>query len=199
MHIFERHKKSMLQIKNTIISSDLLNKNFCCDLESCKGACCIHGDVGAPLTDFEVKKLSLIYQKLKPFIREEGVRAIEELGTYVVDDENETVTPLIDGKECAYVVFDNGVARCGIENAYTAGEVDFRKPISCFLYPIRIKKYEQFIAVNYDQWNICESARKNGDRKNLPVYKFVEEALTQRFGTDWFRHLRIAAREIKKD
>lgn len=182
----------MLKIKDTIISLNILEKNFCCDLEKCHGACCVKGDAGAPLQTEEVELLPQIIDKIKAYLSQKGVDSIEQQGTHVIDGENETVTPLIDGKECAYVVFENNIAKCGIERAYFDGEIKFRKPISCYLYPIRIKKYERFIAVNYDHWEICESARKKGDKINLPVYVFVKDALKKRFGKDWYCHLQDA-------
>jgi hypothetical protein len=184
----------MLQIKDTLISQDLIEKNFSCDLEKCKGACCVRGDSGAPLTQEEVELLPEIINQIKPFLRKEGRAAIEEQGTHVVDDENESVTPLVNGQECAYVIFEKGIARCGIEKAFEAKAITFRKPVSCHLYPVRLKKYDRFIAVNYDKWEICEPARKMGDNLKIPVYKFVRRALIRRFGEDWYMHLKIADR-----
>jgi hypothetical protein len=188
----------MLQIDNTLISSDLLDKNFCCDLKKCKGACCVKGDAGAPLTDDEVKLLPGIIDNIKPYLRKEGIRAVEEQGTHVIDEENETVTPLVNGAECAYVVFERGIAYCGIEKAYNAGKISFRKPISCHLYPVRIRKYEKFFAVNYDTWSICSPARDRGDNLKLAVYKFVEDALIRKFGEKWFKRLMIAEETLPK-
>ncbi len=187
----------MIKIKNTLISRDIIDKNFCCDLGKCHGACCIKGDAGAPLQADEVEMLSGIIDKIKPYLSQEGMNSIEQQGTHVIDDEKETVTPLIDGNECAYVVIENGIARCGIEKAYFAGAIKFRKPFSCHLYPIRIKKYEQFTAVNYDQWEICAPAREKGDEVKLPVYIFVKEALTNRFGKEWYLQLETISKEIK--
>ena len=183
----------MLQIGETIISSDVLEKKFCCDLEKCKGACCVHGDAGAPLTDEEVRILKKIYPKIKPYLRDVSHNAIEVQGTHVIDDEKENVTPLVDNEECAYAVFENGIAKCGIEQAYFDGKINFRKPISCHLYPIRIKRYENFTAVNYDMWSICESARVYGDQINLPVFAFLKESIIRKFGENWFKQLKLAA------
>ena len=138
-----------------------------------------------------------ILPKVKPFLRKEGIEAIEEQGPYVIDMDDDFVTPLVNGNECAYVVFENGIAKCGIEKAYHAGAIKFKKPISCHLYPVRLKKYSDFTAVNYDKWEICEPARKLGEKEQLPVYKFLHESLTRRFGEDWMRHLKIAAETLK--
>ncbi len=179
----------MIQIGNTLLSDDLAEKHFFCDLSKCKGACCVKGDAGAPLSVEEVLLLPEIIDKIKPFLRKEGIEAIEQQGTHILDAENETVTPLIQGKECAYVVFEKGIAMCGIEKAYIDGAITFRKPVSCHLYPIRIRKYEQFIAVNYDKWTICEPARQKGEKDGIPLYEFVKDALIRRFGNTWYRNL----------
>jgi hypothetical protein len=188
----------MLRIKDTLISLDVIEKHFICDLAKCKGACCVRGDSGAPLEDEELPVLEEILPKLKPFLRKEGIKAIEEQGPYVIDIEDDFVTPLVDGKECAYVVFENGIAKCGIEKAYYAGAVEFKKPLSCHLYPVRLHKYGEYTAVNYDKWDICHPARILGHEEQVPVYKFLEESLTRRFGNDWMRHLKIAAKTLKK-
>jgi hypothetical protein len=158
----------------------------------------VKGDAGAPLLTEEVELLPKIIKKIRPYLSKEGNESIELLGTYVIDDEDETVTPLINGKECAYIVFENNIARCGIEKAYFDGVIKFRKPVSCYLYPVRIKKYDQFIAVNYDQWEICAPARVKGEEIKLPVYKFCEEALKERFGEKWFKMLIKAANSFEK-
>jgi hypothetical protein len=191
----------MLEIGNTLVSLDLITSNFTCDLAACHGACCVTGDSGAPLEPFEVTKLEEIFPAIRPYLREESVRTIEEMGTSVTDIEMDTVTPLNDGKECAYTLFEDGIARCAIEKAFIEGVVDFRKPVSCFLYPIRIKKYKRFDAINYDRWEICNPATRLGNELQMPVYRFVKEALTRHYGNEWFNLLDIAARnlEIEKE
>ena len=196
--IFTLIEQRMLQIKDTIISLDVWEKHFCCDLEKCKGACCVKGDAGAPLTKEEAELLPKIIDKIKPYLRKEGIESIENQGTHVIDFENETVTPLVNGQECAYAVFENGIAKCGIEKAFHAGAVKFRKPVSCHLYPVRIRKYNPFVAVNYDQWEICAPARVKGEEMDITVREFVKEALIRRFGEDWYRHVKIAAEKIKR-
>ena len=188
----------MINIKDTLISNDLLESKFCCDLESCKGACCIKGTSGAPLTDEEIELLPQIINKIKPYLRKECIELIEKSGTHVIDEENEAVTPLNNGLECAFVIFEDEIAKCGIEKAFLAGSSDFRKPVSCHLYPVRIKKYDQFIAVNYDRWDICNPARVYGNKIGLSVIEFVKEALIRKFDNDWYKHLKIAAKKIQK-
>jgi hypothetical protein len=176
----------MIVHENVILTDDIKEEEFVCDLTKCKGACCVHGDSGAPLEDDEVTILEEIYQDVKPFLRQEGIEAIDHLGTSVVDFDKERVTPLVKGKECAYVVFENGVTKCGIEKAYEAGETDFRKPISCHLYPIRLQKFEHNIAVNYHRWGICADACTLGQSLKVPLYKFLKDPLIRKFGEKWY-------------
>jgi hypothetical protein len=189
----------MIQIGETIISTDLVTKLFTCDLQQCKGACCVMGDSGAPLDENERILLQELFHSIKPFLSPEGIRAIEEQGTSVTDTDNECVTPLVEGKECAYTVFEDDIARCGIEKAFLAGAVVFRKPLSCFLYPVRIKKYKMFEAVNYDSWSVCDPARVLGASLRAPVYEFTAPALRQKYGEEWFQALKLAAKEVQED
>ncbi len=180
----------MFQLGKTIVSEDILTKDFVCNLSACKGACCIDGDAGAPLDDDEVKILKDIYPKVKPFLRKEGIEAIESQGTHIVTEEGELETPLINGADCAYVIFDDkNVALCAIEEAYNQGEVDWKKPVSCHLYPVRVKDYTEFSAVNYHKWQICDDACALGEELKTPVYTFVKEALIRKFGEDWYLEL----------
>jgi len=188
----------MFQLNKTIVSEEILEKEFVCNLSACKGACCVDGDAGAPLDEEETKILAEIFPKVKPFLRPEGVKAIEEQGTHVVSDFGELETPLIDGKDCAYVIFDGKTALCGIEQTYNQGIVDWKKPVSCHLYPIRIKEYSDFSAVNYHKWHICSDACALGEKLGVPVYQFVKEALVRKFGQQWFDELDKVAKELKK-
>ncbi len=188
----------MIRIKDTLISSELIDEKFACDLDKCKGACCVQGDSGAPLEESEIKVLEDIYPAIRVYLRKEGVKAIEQQGTHIIDRENEPVTPLVEGKECAYAVFENGIARCGIEKAFNDGVISFQKPVSCHLYPVRIKKYRDFISVNYDRWQICDPARKLGKDLNITVFEFTRDALVRRFGKDWYDHLGVAFKQRLK-
>jgi hypothetical protein len=183
----------MLQICDAIVSIELVTGHFACDLQKCKGACCVLGDSGAPLEQNEVLLLKQIFPSIKTFLRPEGINAIEKQGTSVVDRDNDQVTPLVEEKECAYIVFQNGIARCGIENAFRAGATTFRKPISCYLYPVRIKKYKNFEAVNYDKWEICDAARILGKSLGSRVYEFTGPALKVKYGEEWYTILQIEA------
>lgn len=187
----------MFQLGKTIISEDIIEKDFVCNLNACKGACCIEGEAGAPVTKEEVKILEEIYPMVKPFLRPEGIKAIEEQGTHVLSPFDELETPLVDGNECAYVTFKaNGTASCGIEDAFNAGKIDFQKPISCHLYPVRIQEYDDFSAVNYDRWPICDAACTLGKELQVPVYKFVKTALIRKYGENWYAELEKVASEI---
>ncbi len=186
----------MFQLGKTIVSEDIIEKEFVCNLGACKGACCIEGEAGAPVTKEEVEILKEIYLKVKPFLRSEGVKAIEEQGTHIVSDLGDLETPLVNGKECAYVTFSkNGTAGCGIEDAFNKGIIDFRKPISCHLYPVRVQDYSEFAAVNYHKWPICNDACTLGRELKVPVYKFVKEALIRKFGENWYLELEKVAKE----
>lgn len=189
----------MFQIGKTIISEEIIEKDFVCNLNSCKGACCIDGDAGAPLEDEETEILVDIYSEVKPFLRMEGVQAIEEQGAFVKGEDGEWETPLINGSECAYVVFsDNGTAKCGLEEAYNQGITQWKKPISCHLYPIRVREYTELTAVNYHKWQICDPACTLGASLEVPIYTFVKEALVRKFGEQWYADLEKAAEEHSK-
>lgn len=189
----------MFQLGKTIVSEEIIDNDFVCNLKACKGICCVEGDAGAPVTEEEVAILKQIYPKVKPFLRDEGVKSIEEQGPFIVTKNDELETPLVEGKECAYVIFgENETALCGIEEAYNKGVVDFKKPISCHLYPVRVKDYTEFSAVNYDKWHICNDACTLGKELQVPVYKFVKESLIRRFGEDWYAELEDVAAKAKR-
>ncbi|CAM3946430.1 DUF3109 domain-containing protein [Flavobacterium branchiophilum] len=186
----------MFQLGKTIVSEDILEKKFVCNLSACHGACCVDGDAGAPLSAEETEILEAIYPKIKPFLRKEGIEAIENQGTWVKGTDGDLETPLIDNKDCAYVIFDGKTALCGIEQAYNQGIVSWKKPVSCHLYPIRVKDFTEFAAVNYDRWDICDDACSLGNELGIPVYQFVKEALIRRFGADWYFELEKVAADM---
>ncbi len=189
----------MIQLGKTIVSEDIIEKDFTCNLAACKGACCVDGDAGAPVEDNERQILKDIYPKVKSFMSSKGIKAVEKQGIYTTNDDGEYETPLVNGAECAYVVFDKkNTALCAIEEAYNSGVVDFKKPISCHLYPVRIQDYSDFAAINYHKWPICDDACTLGAALQVPVYKFVKEALIRKFGEDWYAELeKIAVAYIK--
>jgi len=188
----------MFQLNKTIVSEEILENDFVCNLAACQGACCVDGDAGAPLTQEETEILTRIYPNVKPFLRPEGIQAIEEQGAFVIGEDGDFETTLIDGNDCAYVIFDGKTALCGIEQAYNEGLVDWKKPVSCHLYPIRVKEYTDFAAVNYHKWHICSDACSLGKELQIPIYKFVKEALVRKFGQQWYDELERVAEELKK-
>lgn len=180
----------MILIDDTCISDDIAEKFFVCNLEKCKGACCVEGDLGAPLEESELPVLEDIYESVKPYLTPEGIAAIEEQGKYIKDWEGDYSTTTINDRECAYAFYDErGVLKCGIEQAYLEGKTDFKKPISCHLYPIRITKYENFHALNYDRWSICSDACSLGEQLGVEVYRFLKEPLIRAYGEEWYRQL----------
>lgn len=180
----------MFQIGNTLVSEDVLSEEFVCNLSKCKGICCVEGDSGAPLNEDELPILDDIYEDIKPYLRPEGIEAIEKNGKYERDSDGEWVTTLVNGGECAYVIFDeNGITKCGIEKAYEDGVVDYKKPISCHLYPIRLKEYKKFTAVNYHVWDICSDACALGKELKVNVVHFLKDALIRKFGQEWYDEL----------
>lgn len=191
---------SMLQINDTIISLDLLDEKFICDLATCKGECCIEGDDGAPLELEEVKIIESLLPIIWDDLTEASQKVISEQGVFYNDRVGEPVTSIVNGAECVFTYTDeSGICKCAIEKAYREGKTDFYKPISCHLYPVRLQKYNEFTAVNYHRWSVCNCARKLGKKEGVPVYKFLKEPLVRRFGDDWFAQLEIAATEFKKN
>lgn len=189
----------MIQIDDTIISQDVLDYDFVCNLNACKGACCIEGDAGAPIDDDELPILEEIFSEVKPYLTEKGLKSIENQGVYIKGEDGEWETPLIDGGECAYVIRDeNQVVLCAIEKAYNEGKISWKKPISCHLYPIRLQKYTSFTAVNYNRWSICNDACTLGKELQVPVYKFVKNALVRKFGEAWYNELEEAKKILDK-
>ncbi len=180
----------MITIGNTAVSDDIADQFFVCDLNKCKGACCVEGDLGAPLEESELALMEEVYEQVKPYLSKEGVDAIEQQGIYIKDWEGDYSTPTINDKECAYAIYDErGILKCGIEQAYLDKKIVFQKPISCHLYPIRITKYEQYDAINYDRWHICNAACHHGKALGVPLYKFLKSPLTRKYGVAWYSEL----------
>lgn len=187
----------MFQIGKTIVSEEIVENDFVCNISACKGACCVDGEAGAPLDDDETAVLDDIYSKVKPYLRKESIKVIENEGTFVKGYDGEWETPLVNGGECVYVTFsDNGTAMCGIEQAYKDGVIAWKKPVSCELYPIRVKEYSSFSAVNYHRWHICDDACSLGKELQVPVYRFVKNALIRKFGEKWYAELEEVAKNL---
>lgn len=187
----------MIAIDNTIISDDVIEKKFVCDLQACKGECCVAGDSGAPLDKEELPILEEILEAVKPYMNKKGLAAVKKYGPYVIDSDGDYTTTLVsEGAECAFVVFDEtNIAKCAIEMAWRDKKIKWQKPISCHLYPIRITPYKNYEAVNYAYWDICKPACACGEKLNVPVYKFLKEPLIRKYGKNWYRKLELAVKE----
>ncbi len=188
----------MLRIADTIFSLDILEKKFKCNLPLCLGNCCRYGDSGAPLSSEEVQILEEIWPLIKPYLRSEGIEVIEKQGTSVIDFENERVTPLIGREECAYTILQDNIYLCAIEKAWKDGLITFQKPLSCHLFPVRIKQYPDFRAVNYQELSICLPGRETGNNEGVYVYEFLKEPLIRAFGKEIYNDLCMAAKELRK-
>lgn len=188
----------LIEIGDKVISTQIFERKFVCDLNACKGACCIEGDAGAPLTIEEIDQIEEDLESIKPYMRAEGIDEVNKNGVFYMDQDNEPVTALINGGECAFVYFDEvGITKCAIEQAHKDGKTDFKKPISCHLYPIREKKFNDFTALTYNEWNICQPACTCGDKLDVPVYKFLKEPIIRRFDEAFFEELETVAKEMK--
>lgn len=187
----------MIIVQDKLVSDDLVEQQFVCNLAACKGACCWEGDYGAPLDEAELAVLDAIYDRVKPFLSPAGIDVIEREGKYLrFEQTDEWVTPLIDNGPCAYMTYDAlGIAKCGIEQAWKAGAVDFQKPVSCHLYPVRVEKNEDlgFEALNYHEWDICSAACSLGKKEKVPVFRFVKDALIRKYGEAFYEELEGAA------
>ena len=190
----------MIDIDGKIVATDILTEEFCCDLSVCKGECCVEGDSGAPLDIEEVDLLEQEWDNYKDYMTPEGVEAIEQQGFMVVDVDGDYTTPLVDGAECAYAFKENGITFCAIERAYREGKTSFLKPISCHLYPIRVKRFSTGdYGLNLHRWNICKCAFECGKKQGVKVYKALEEPLVRAFGREFYEQLNQAALYIDQE
>ncbi|MBL7898065.1 MAG: DUF3109 family protein [Crocinitomicaceae bacterium] len=187
----------MVEIQDKLVSSELFSKQFVCNLSACKGACCVEGDTGAPLEKKEIRQIERSLDKIKPFMTKAGINAVDKEGVSYLDSFDDPVTMLVNGKECAFVFRDeNGITKCAIEKAYREKKIKFNKPISCHLYPIRVKKLEKFESLNYDRWSICKDACTLGKELKVPVYKFLKEPIVRAYGEDFYKEMEIVAAEL---
>lgn len=187
----------MIQIEDKLVSTELFDQWFVCHMEKCHGLCCVYGDAGAPLEEEESEILVEELERIKPYMRKEGIEAVSKKGTWHYDEDGDRVTPLIGREECAYVFFDDGIARCAIESAYIAKATTFRKPVSCHLYPIRTSRVGNMTALNYHRWEICKPAVNLGEQYGMPVFRFVKEALIRAFGPSFYEEMERVYSEWK--
>ncbi|MFT5581866.1 MAG: hypothetical protein ACI9G9_001127 [Psychromonas sp.] len=188
----------LVEVEDKIISTQIFERKFVCDLSACKGACCVEGDAGAPLTMEEIDIIEENVESYFPYMRQEGIDAVKKTGVFYMDQENEAGTTLVNEKACAFAYFENdGTAKCSIEKAHQDGKTDFKKPISCHLYPIRVKQINDLTAINYNEWDICTPACDCGANLDVPVYKFLKEPLIRAFGKEFYNELEVIDKEIK--
>jgi hypothetical protein len=185
----------MIQIDNVLVSDELKDTFFSCDLSACHGDCCVEGDAGAPLEEEEISILEDYIDFIKPYMTKEGIEVIEKLGVFDYDAEGEYVTPLVNNRECAFVYVENGISFCAIEKAWLNKEIPFQKPISCHLYPVRLSKVGEFTAVNYHKWSVCAPALIKGKKEGVPLYRYLKDPLVRKFGEAWYEKL---AAELEK-
>ena len=189
----------MIEVGKTLVSDDVLSEQFVCDLNRCKGACCVEGDLGAPLNEAELEKIDEVIGLVKPYLSKEAIETLQKEGGYLLDEDGDLSTTTINGKECAFAFYDDrDILKCSIEQVHKEGKTDFKKPISCHLYPIRISKLPDFEALNYDRWSICSPACDLGKELKLPVYQFLREALIRKYGGTWYSELEHCALEAKQ-
>ncbi|ULB33939.1 MULTISPECIES: DUF3109 family protein [Proteiniphilum] len=190
----------MIQIQNTLISDDIFEEQFICNLCKCKGQCCVEGESGAPLTREEFEQIKEILPDIRDELSAKAIELINDQGIAYIDNDGELVTSIIEGKECVFTYFDeNGVCKCAIDKAYREGRISVQKPISCHLYPIRLNEYNNFTAVNYQRWYLCKPALNLGQKEGIPLYRFLKEPLIRRFGEDWYNELCKAAELFKEN
>jgi len=190
----------MIELGNKLLSLDLFEKKFVCNLNACMGACCIEGDAGAPLEMEEIDLLEESLDIIKPYMRQEGIEVIDKQGVFYMDEDNEPVTSLVKNGACAFVYFDkNNSTKCSIEKAHSEGKLDFKKPISCHLYPVRVTKLRNYEAINFNQWDICSDACTLGTELNVKVYKFLKEPIIRKWGERFFTELIQIDKEIEKE
>ena len=180
----------MMKVGEVLVSDEIADKEFVCNLEKCKGACCVEGDLGAPLDADELEVIKEITPAVMPYLSEEGRQAIREQGSYILDEDGDYSTPTVGGRECAFAIYDEqGILKCGIEQAWRDGKISWRKPISCHLYPIRVTRRKDMEALNYHKWSICSAACTLGKSLQVPLYKFLREPLIRKYGEVWYESL----------
>lgn len=186
----------MLQIKDTLVSLDLIEQYFKCDLSKCLGQCCVDGDAGAPLSMEEAAEIEEVLPEIEDELLPGARRVIDEQGICYVDSEGDLVTSIVDGRDCVFTTYaPGGVCLCLLEKAYREGRIPQCKPSSCHLYPVRLKKIGDMTALNFHHWKVCRPALALGRREKVRAYKFLKEPLIRRFGAEWYSELEKTAEE----
>lgn len=189
----------IIQVGNVLVSPDIFTEKFCCDLDKCKGQCCVEGDAGAPVTLDEIGGIEDSLDTVWTDMSASAQAIVDKQGVAYVDQEGDLVTSIVNGKDCVFICYENGCCLCALERAYRAKKTDFVKPISCALYPIRVKAFNNdTFGINYNRWDVCKDAVIKGKELNLPVYKFLEGPLTRRFGVEWYKELCEVAEQLEK-
>ncbi len=189
----------MVQIQHTILSDDIFEEQFVCDLCKCKGQCCVDGESGAPITHEERKLIESILPEIWNDLTQDAREVIDAQGISYVDYDDEMVTSLVDGRECVFAYYDkSGICKCAIDTAYREGRTAVQKPISCHLYPIRLNEYDEFTAVNYHRWSVCRPAVEMGRLEGVSLYRFLREPLIRKFGKEWYEEVCKVAEMLKK-
>lgn len=190
---------SLVEIGNTLVSLELFTEKFCCDLSACHGACCVEGDAGAPVEESEIGGLEEVAEKIWDDLSEDARTVIRKHGVVTVDRDGEFVTSIVDGRDCVFTCHENGCCYCTIERACRNNGLNVQKPLSCHLYPIRVSKVGDSLALNYHRWSVCRPAVEQGRRLNIPLYKFLREPLIRAFGQEWWDELELVAGELAKN
>ncbi|NLX67301.1 MAG: DUF3109 family protein [Bacteroidales bacterium] len=189
----------MIQIQDTLLSDEIFEEQFICDLCKCKGKCCVEGESGAPITREEFLAIESILAEIWHDLSPKAQEVINKQGIAYTDYDGELVTSLVDGEECVFTCFDaDGICKCAIDTAYREGRISVPKPISCHLYPIRLTEYSDFIAVNYHRWSVCRPAVRLGRKEGIPLYRFLKEPLIRKFGEEWYDEVCEAANLLKR-
>ena len=189
----------IVQVGNVLVSPDIFTEKFCCDLDKCKGQCCVEGDAGAPVTLDEIGGIEDSLDTVWEDMSASAQAVVDKQGVAYIDQEGDLVTSIVNGKDCVFTCYENGCCLCALERAYRAKKTDFVKPISCALYPIRVKEFKNgTVGINYNRWDVCKDAVNKGAELDMPVYKFLEGPLTRRFGAEWYKELCEVAEQLKR-
>lgn len=188
----------ILQIGNVLVSPDIFTVKFCCDLDKCKGICCVEGDAGAPVTLDEIGEMEDSLDAAWPLLSAQAQAVIDRQGVAYTDQEGDLVTSIVAGRDCVFTCYEGEQCLCALEKVCRRGQTEFPKPISCALYPLREKTFpDGTVGLNYHRWAICRDALKHGEALNLPLYKFLKGPLIRRFGSEWYDELCQVAAQIE--